>query len=131
MSAADVDIVIEQGVDWSQLFRMEEPIDVPVSLVGYTNPRWQIRASYAAASPLLSMTEGAGIVLGGALGTISLSLTDTQTSGLPLPATLPTQLRCGTPAAVIGVYDVFMTDPLGLETKPMGGRVLLKPRVTR
>lgn len=53
-----------------------------IDLTGYT-ARMQVRESVDAASPLLSLTSGSGITLGGTAGTIGVTVSATSTAGVP------------------------------------------------
>ncbi len=82
MSAATHDILIEQGATFLLNLVWKDSLGAPINLTGYT-ARMQVRHKITDASPLLTFTtENGGIALGGALGTITLNATATQTAAL-------------------------------------------------
>jgi hypothetical protein len=83
MAAGTLDFTIEQGATFNLLLTWKIN-DVPVNLTGYT-ARLQARVDIEDTQTVLSLTTdaGGGITLGGALGTISLDRTATQTALLP------------------------------------------------
>jgi len=88
----------------------------PVNLTGYT-ARMQIRPTLASETILADLTTvNSKITLGGALGTIDLLLTATETAALE-----------GTTA----VYDLELQDASGFVTRLVEGSVELRPEVTR
>lgn len=70
--AQTYDITADQGATYSLVITYENTAGTPINLTGYT-ARMQLRASYTSAAAALSLTtENGRIVLGGALGTITL-----------------------------------------------------------
>lgn len=119
----DLDLVVDQGVDWPG------PVDVGgnitwkvgttaadavlVDLTGYT-AAMKIRA-LAGGSVLLSLTSGAGITLGGTAGTILINITAAQAAALP---------------AGLHQYDVLLTDGAGRITKFHTGSLRVNPTMS-
>ena len=94
MLAAVVPLVILQGADYFQLLRWKSG-SAPVDLSGYTG-RMQIRETVDSPTVLLSLTtENGRMALGGAAGTIALSLTNEATRSCWWTA---------------GVYDIELVD---------------------
>lgn len=82
MPAGTYNIVADQGSTLSRVITWKNSAGTPINLTGYT-ARLQVRDNYSAASSLLTLTtENGGIALGGALGTITLNATATQTAAL-------------------------------------------------
>lgn len=107
-------ITIDQGTTWRQLMTYKEDGD-PTDLTTYT-ARMQIRPSFESATVLATLTTAnGGITLGGALGTVLLTLTATQTAAIP-PGTY--------------LYDLELVN--GPEvTRLVEGQVVVRPEVTR
>lgn len=82
LMAGRYDPVIEQGATWSRTATYRDSSKALVNLSGYTS-RMQIRRAPGATDTLVSLTDGQGITLGGAAGTIVMALTATQTAALP------------------------------------------------
>jgi hypothetical protein len=83
MAAGKYNIVIEQGATFSLPLTWKTSSGVLFNLTGYT-ARMQVRQHNEATSPLLTLTtENGGIVLGGAAGTIIVTIAATVTAGLP------------------------------------------------
>lgn len=88
----------------------------PLDLTGFT-ARMHIRASVGSADVLLELsTENGGIAIDPATGTITLSISATDTAALTWRQ---------------GVYDLELTDGAGVVTRLARGRVAVCPEVTR
>lgn len=116
MSAGSYNITIEQGATYSQVMTWRDSNNALVNLTGYT-ARMQIRTDYAATTSVLVLTtENGMITLGGALGTITLNVTDASTSAIP---------------ARNYVYDLELVSGGGLVTRLLQGVVAVSPEVTK
>jgi hypothetical protein len=114
MAAGALDFTIEQGATFNLL--MTWKIDnVAVNLTGYT-ARLQARVDVEDTETVLSLTTGSGITLGGALGTISLDRTATQTAVLPTGEF---------------VYDLELQSGGGVVTRLVQGQLTISAEVTR
>jgi hypothetical protein len=114
--AVTYDLEIEQGATFSRLFRWKDSEGVLVDLTGYT-ARMQIRRKFSSATAEYSATtENGAIVLGGALGTIQLTISATDTAAL---------------TCVSGVYDLELVDSEGVVTRFVQGNVTVSREVTR
>lgn len=91
---------------------------LPINLTGYT-AIMQIRWQYGDPAVQLSLTQVSGIVLGGTAGTVTLTITPLQTKNLSTTLFLTR-----------GLYDLFLTDSVGLVTKFAGGFVYVDTAVT-
>ena len=82
--AGNYNIVIDQGATYSQVFTWQDSNGDPVSLVGWT-ARMQVRRRMPSTGTLVDLTtENGGIVLGGAAGTVTVSIAATATDDLPV-----------------------------------------------
>ena len=115
MAAGTLDFTIEQGATFNLLLTWK--IDnVAVNLTNWT-ARLQARVDVEDTQTVLSLTtENGGITLGGALGTISLDQTATQTALLP---------------AGTYVYDLELISGVGAVTRLVQGELNISAEVTR
>jgi hypothetical protein len=115
MAATTYDILIEQGATFSQVITYKEA-GVAVNLTGYT-ARMQVRATLESASTLVELTTAnSRIALGGTAGTISLTISATDTAAL-------TSGR--------GVYDLELVSGSGIVTRLLQGVATISRNVTR
>ena len=118
MAVQTYDLVIRRGDTYNVEFTWQDSDGNPIDLTGYT-ARMQIRAKVSSPDPpAVDVTEGAGIVLGGAAGTVTVELTPEQTGD-------------GLQDCKSGVYDVELTSSIGTVTTIIGGRVSFIDQVTR
>lgn len=114
-------LVIVRGETYVRpfLWQTGDPL-APVDLTGYT-ARMQIRPSWLTPgitpdTALVSLTDTDGIALGGATGTITITISDTRTSALTIDS---------------GVYDLELIAPVtGMVTKFLRGKVTVLPEAT-
>lgn len=114
--AAFYHLVVDQGATLRESFTYKDSAGAIVNLTGYT-ARSQIRASYSAASTILSATTAAG------------TLTITANSGLiafAVPAATTANLTPGN-----YVWDLEIVDASGIVTRLVGGTCTITPEVTR
>ena len=115
MSATTYDILIEQGATYSQLVTYKES-GVAVNLTGYT-ARMQVRSTLESATSVVELTTANGrIALGGAAGTITLTISATDTAAL---------------TAGRGVYDLELVSGSGIVTRLLQGVATISRNVTR
>lgn len=119
MSACDCcheyDLCIPQGATFSRVIRWKAD-GANVNLTGYT-ARAQIRPTAASATTTLSLTtENGRITLGGAAGTITLTISATDTAAI---------------AAGRYVYDLELVSAGGIVTRLLQGVVTVSANVTR
>jgi hypothetical protein len=115
MAAGTLDFTIEQGATFNLLLTWKID-DVPVNITNWT-ARLQARVDVEDAEVILSLTtSNGGITLGGALGTISLDQTATQTALLPAGGY---------------IYDLEMISGVGAVTRLVQGELNISPEVTR
>ena len=115
MAATTYDILIEQGATFSQVITYKESGGA-VDLTGYT-ARMQVRSTLESAEALIELTTANGrIALGGAAGTITLTISATDTAAL---------------TAGRGVYDLELVSGSGIVTRLLQGVCPISRNVTR
>ena len=117
MLAGVANLTIEQGVVFSQLIQWKDKNGTPVDLTGYT-AKFQIRSSPDDATPIVSLTSSSGITLGGANGTIAISISDAATAVYTFTK---------------AHYDLLLTpaSPANSSIRLLEGFVYLSKRVSR
>lgn len=123
MSPGTFNLSIYQGATYKQVFTWFSGVCVgvgtagasqrPVDLTGYT-AQMQIRAF--ALAPTILFDASADLVLGGPAGTITLTISPTDTESF-------TWWK--------GVYDILLTDSAGNVTPFLRGTVTVTPAVTQ
>jgi selenophosphate synthetase-related protein len=115
MAAGVYDITIEQGATFTMSLTWKDSTGSPVNLTGYT-ARMQVRENYEAESTLVSLTSSGGdITLGGALGTIAVTIAASATQLLQLDE---------------AVYDLELVNGATV-TRLIQGRAIISREVTR
>ena len=108
--ATKANIIIDQGTTFSTTINLTDEDELPVNLTGYTGDA-EIRKHYTS-----SNSQSFSVTLGGAAGTIALSLTALQTANL---------------AAGRYVYDVEITSCSNTVSRIVEVIVTVTPEVTR
>lgn len=108
--ATKANIVIDQGTTFSTVITLADENGDSINLTGYS-ANSQIRKHYSS-----SNSQSFSVSLGGAQGTVTLSLTSTQTSNL---------------VAGRYVYDVEVTSSSNVISRIVEGIVTVTPEVTR
>jgi hypothetical protein len=115
MAAMTYDILIEQGATFSESMVYKDQ-GVAINLTGFT-ARMQVRATLESASTLVELTTANDrIALGGTAGTITLSISATDTEAL---------------TAGRGVYDLELVSGSGIVTRLLQGVATISRNVTR
>jgi hypothetical protein len=111
------DQAIQQGATYTKSIVWKDGAGVVMNLTGYS-AKMQIRSSVSAPKVLaeIATSPGSGIALGGALGTIDLTISATLTGAI---------------GEVAGVYDLELTSSGGVVTRLLEGAVEITPQVTR
>ena len=111
MSAITINLVIEQGTDFSASFTIKNNNGAPVNLLGFSAAAKLKTSYYTTSSPtpfnVTFVDRSKGIIL--------LSLTDTVTTSLK-------HRRY--------VYDIVLTSPSGVKTRFIEGIATVTPGVT-
>lgn len=113
--AAEYNFAIDAGADTSKIFAYRDSADAPINLTGFT-ARCQLRPTLGASVALELTTANGKLSLGGASGTITLTLSNSDTSALTLPEYL---------------YDVEVIDADLKVTRVVKGAITVNPEVTR
>jgi hypothetical protein len=117
MPAGKYNFIIEQGATFTRVITWRDADDALVDLTNYT-ARMMVRALIGDASPIVDLTtENGGIALGGALGTVTLTITAAETTALGAPLN--------------AVYDLEVIDSGGIVTRLLQGAVKIDGEVTR
>lgn len=81
--AGTYNITVDQGASYSQVITWKDSNGDPISLVGWT-ARMQVRGLPSSTSTVIELTtENGRIALGGAAGTVTLTITAADTATLP------------------------------------------------
>lgn len=110
------DITINQGATFELTITWKDSAGTAINLSGYT-ARMQVRETYSSTTPIVSLTNGAGITLGGAAGTIAIVISATTTAALAAPFS--------------GVYDLEIVSAGGVVTRLVQGTATVSAEVTR
>lgn len=113
MAAANYDLYIEQGATFTLSLIWKDDEGTPIDITGYV-ARMQIRQNYDT-EPVISLTDGDGIVLGGVAGTIDITITDEQTTDIEI---------------IRGKYDLEL-ELAGVVTRLIQGQVEISREVTK
>jgi len=114
MAAGVYDITIEQGATFAMSLTWKDSTGNPVNLTGYT-ARMQVRTNYEAEDTLVSLVSPTDIILGGALGTIAVTIAASVTQSLQLDE---------------AVYDLELVNGATV-TRLIQGRAIISRQVTR
>ena len=115
MAAGLYDITIEQGATFTLSLTWKDSTGAAVNITGYT-ARMQVRENYESESTLVSLTSAGGdIVLGGALGTIAVTIAASVTQLLQLEE---------------AVYDLELVNGATV-TRLLQGKATVSREVTR
>lgn len=112
--AGTLNLTLAQGSTWSVTLTYKDANGAAINLTGYS-AAMQVRASHDASSAVLSLTSGAGLTLGGAAGTITISVAAATTA----------TIEAGT-----YVYDLELTTGSTV-TRLVEGSLTVTPEVTR
>jgi hypothetical protein len=132
------DLIIRQGETWSFVWTKRDAAGAAVDLTGYS-ARMAIRDRIGGANlqALLSSTGDTGgtITLGGAAGTVTMSMTAAQSAVLAATmATLSVMIAAQEPEGLAPTetyaYDLQLTSPAGVVTRDLEGQVVVHRRVT-
>ena len=123
--AGRYDMEVDQGATYSITATYRNPDLTLIDLTGYS-ARMQIRTGYNDPAFVLELnTTNGGIVLGGALGTVTINITPAQSSAIPITSTV------GIPPYQNFVYDIELTKTSdGSVRKFLVGFVKLNKEVT-
>jgi hypothetical protein len=136
--ASDWTLILEQGVDATKVVVYRDSNRDPITVAGGL-AYMQVRPNYGSSEVLLDLSTANGkIVLGAALGTLTLSFLGADTLGIDLskaqlmPIKVPT--KCGfrdVRCAKIGVHDLYFVNAAGKPVRLTKGVAYLSPMVSR
>lgn len=115
MAAGIYDIIIEQGATFTLSATWKDSAGAPVNITGYS-ARMQVRSNYDSEEALVSLVSPTNITLGGALGTILVTIIATDTQKLTIQD---------------GVYDLELQSAGGVVTRLLQGKATISREVTR
>lgn len=108
--------VINQGATWELIVTYNDPQGDPINITNY-DAAMQLRTSPLARTAALTLTnDNGGIVINGAQGTVTITATATQTSGL-----IPQKYT----------YDLELYAPGGVVTRLIQGTIIVSAETTR
>jgi len=114
--AGTYDMVVDQGATLSRTVTWKDSTKTPIDLTGYS-ARMQARASATSATTVIELTTVNGrIALGGAAGTVTLTVSATDTAALP---------------AGRYVYDLELVSAAGVVNRLIMGNFVVRAEVTR
>lgn len=118
VEAAELALIADQGATFTRTITYETgatfETTAPVDLTGWT-ARMQIRRTPSGPDLLLSLTQAAGLTLGGTAGTVAITITAAQTAALPTGEQ---------------VYALDLIDGAGRVYKLLRGRLTVRPGIT-
>jgi hypothetical protein len=117
MPAGRYDITIEAGSTFQLRVTWKDSNGTPINLTGYT-ARMKVKPTYGGVATFSLTSPSGGLVLGGAAGTIdvTISATDTATNIGDTEST--------------AMYDLEVESSGGVVTRLVQGKAFLKPEVT-
>lgn len=117
MSAGFHHFVIEQGATFSRILTLKDSTGTVVNLSGYSSAEMDLRQNPEESSTILELTTANGrISLGGAAGTVTLTVSATDTANL---------------TADDGVYDLEITDSGGNVFRILEGSYSIRRNISR
>ena len=107
-------ITCPQGATFDRTFTIK--VDgVALNLTGYS-AAMQVRETYDSTTPLISLTNGSGITLGGTAGTIGVVISSTASAAI---------------TDGYYSYDLEITSGGGVRDRLLQGKFVVTPEVTR
>jgi len=114
--ASTYNISIDQGATYTLAISYKDENGAAINLTNYT-AAMQLRSTYTSVDAVLSLSSPSnGIVITGATGLISITITATQTAAL---------------SSNNFVYDLEITSSSNVKTRLIQGIVTISPEVTR
>ena len=115
MTAGFHHFVIEQGATFSKVLTLKDSSDAVVDLTGYASAEMDLRRN-ADSSEVLTLTTGnSRISLGGNAGTVTLTISATDTASMTVDD---------------GVYDLEIVSNSGVVDRVLQGKFIINPEVT-
>lgn len=114
--ADKLNLSIDAGATFSIVVTWKDPNGTPIDLTGYS-ARMKLKDTYGG-NTLVSLTDSDGITLGGSAGTVTVTISDSQTAAI------------GGTDHTKGVYDLEVESAGGVTTRLLEGRWVCSPEVT-
>ncbi|MFP3564681.1 hypothetical protein [Paraburkholderia sp. SIMBA_030] len=128
MSAARLDILIEQGVDLPITFAYTEDDGSAPDLTTYT-AKLQVRSDYGATAAAITLDNTSGITLQ-QLGVGVANIAAALSSALVIDYTQVKYIVNGLRSAKLGVWDLEIKSPAGKVIRLLAGDAYLSPSAT-
>ena len=117
MSAGYHHFIIEQGATFGQTLTLKDSSDALINLQGYAGGSMHLRENPDATDLFLDISTANGrMVLGGSAGTITLTVSATDTAGL---------------TASDGVFDLEITSNTGVVSRLIEGTYSVRRNISR
>ena len=117
MSAGYHHFIIEQGATFGQTLTLKDSSDTVINLSGYASAEMDLRETPESASPVITLTTAnSRISLGGAAGTVTLSISAADTANL---------------TAGDGVYDLEVVDGSSGVYRILEGTYTIRRNISR
>lgn len=114
--ASTYNILVDQGSTYTLAVTYKDSTGAAINLTGYT-AAMQLRLDYDSATAVLSLSSPSnGIVITGASGLVSITMSATQTAAL---------------SADTFLYDLEITSPTSVKTRLIQGVVVVSAEVTK
>jgi hypothetical protein len=113
-TVAKIALEIQQGADFVRRFIWKNAAKKPINLTGYS-ARLQLRDAVGGTVLAELSTDNGGIALGGAAGTVTVSIPGAETALYSFKS---------------AVYDMLLTGPSGSRRRLVEGKVTVSPAVT-
>ena len=117
MSAGYHHFIIEQGATFGQTLTLKDSSDTLINLTGYTSAEMDLRETPESSSEVLTLTTAnSRIALGGAAGTVTLSISAADTANL---------------TAGDGVFDLEVVDGSSRVYRILEGTYTIRRNISR
>ena len=117
MTAGFHHFVIEQGATFSKTLTLKDSSDTLINLTGYAGGEMDLRTHHDSSSAFLTLTtSNSRMALGGTAGTVTLTISASDTSGLDIQD---------------GVYDLELTDGNSNIYRILEGTFQVRPQVSK
>ena len=117
MTAGFHHFVIEQGATFSKTLTLKDSSDALINLTGYSGGEMDLRSNHDSSSAYLTLTTSNNrMTLGGSAGTVTLTISASDTSGLDIQD---------------GDYDLELTDGSSNVYRILEGTFQVRPQVSK
>ena len=117
MTAGYHHFVIEQGATFSKILTLKDSSDTVINLTGYASGEMDLRTNHDASTTFLTLTtSNSRMSLGGSAGTVTLTVSASDTSGLDVQD---------------GVFDLELTDASSNIYRILEGPFQVRPQVSK